>query len=123
MNSSHALSRTSSSGFIRKNLVENGLRLRVGHPVLEAFPRFLKLEQLAGDLFAEVEARVFGVFNHAVKFQSGAQQPLALQFVLRELFLGGFLLNDFAVLAFKVIVDRFNPGREESVDAEWRALR
>src|SRR5213594_606291 len=112
-----------SSLFIRENLLENGLGLSFGHRIIETFPRLLKLEQLASDFRAEMAGGIFGVLDEAVEFQGGAQQPFALEFVLRECFHGRFLLDDSPVLTLKIIVDRFNPGSEESVYAQRARLR
>lgn len=102
--------------------MKNGVSFRVGHRIVEAFPRFLKLEQLACDFRAKAAGRRFGIFDHAVEFQRGAQQPLALELVLRKLFWGRFLLNNFPILPLKIIVDGFNPRLEKPFEA-WRVRR
>src|SRR5438105_1457083 len=110
MNSSQALSRASNSRFIRENLLQNRVSLGLGHRVVEALPRLLKLEQLAGDFWAEMAPRIFWIFDHAVQLQSGAEQPFAFDLVFGEFFWGGLLLDDLPILALEVIVDGFNPG-------------
>src|SRR5437016_3070863 len=104
MNWSQALSRPSSSRFIRENLLENGLGLGFAHGVVKTFPRLLKLEQLAGDFRTELAGGIFRVLDEAVEFQGGALQPFALKLVLRDFFRRRFLLDDFQVLALKVII-------------------
>ena len=119
MNSSQALRSASSSGVIWKNLLQNGVGFGVGHRIIERLPGLLKLEQFTGDFGAELRCRVLGVLDHALNLQARTEQPFAFQPELRKLFGRRFLLNDFFILALKVVVDGFDPASEKSRDAQW----
>jgi len=86
MNSSQALSSASRSRFIREYFLKNGVGLGIADGIIEAFPGFLKLKQFARDLFLEMACRIFRIFDKALQYKGGAQQPFALTFILRKLF-------------------------------------